>query len=120
MKVRLSHDFSFEASHRLDHLGPDHPCFPLHGHSYRVTITVSGEVDPVSGFLIDYADLRKIAHPVIRQLDHKHLNDVPGLPLTSTEHVVHWLWNRLKPILPALDEIVLRETPSTSCAYRGE
>ena len=120
MKVRLSHAFSFEASHRLDHLGPNHPCFPLHGHSYRVTITVEGEVDLVTGFLIDYAELKRIVQPIIKQLDHTHLNDVSGLSLSTTEHIVHWLWKNLKPTLPILDEIAISETPATACIYRGE
>ena len=120
MKMRLSHNFSFEASHRLDHLGPNHPCFPLHGHSYRVTIIVAGEVDPVTGFLIDYAELRRLVQPVIAKLDHTHLNDVGGLPLSTAEHISHWLWSRLKPTIPTLEEIIVRETPATGCSYRGE
>lgn len=120
MKMRLSHEFSFEASHRLDHLGPSHPCYPLHGHSYRVTIQVEGEVDPVTGFLIDYAELKRIVQPVITQLDHTHLNDVAGLSLSTTEHIAHWLWQRLKPVLPILTQIDIRETPATACIYRGE
>jgi 6-pyruvoyltetrahydropterin/6-carboxytetrahydropterin synthase len=120
MKVRLSHQFHFEASHRLSHLGPDNPCYPLHGHSYRVEIVVSGDVDERTGFLIDYADLQRIVLPIIKPLDHTHLNDVPGLTLSTTEHIVHWLWARLKPALPILEEITIRETSATACTYRGE
>jgi 6-pyruvoyltetrahydropterin/6-carboxytetrahydropterin synthase len=118
--VRLSQEFHFEASHRLSHLGPDHPCHPLHGHSYRVDIVISGEVNPTTGFLMDYAELQGIVQPVIKQLDHTHLNDVPGLPLSTTEHIADWLWKRLKPTLPMLVEITIRETPATACTYRGE
>ena len=120
MKVRLSHEFRFEASHRLDHLGSDHPCFPLHGHSYHVTITVAGEVDQATGFLIDYADLSRIVTPAIKKLDHTHLNDVEGLPRSTTEFICRWLWDRLRPVLPMLEEIVIHETPATCCPYRGE
>jgi 6-pyruvoyltetrahydropterin/6-carboxytetrahydropterin synthase len=120
VKMRLSHEFWFEASHRLDHLGPDHPCFPLHGHSYRVELIIEGTVDPKTGFLMDYADMKGIAAPVIRRLDHTHLNDITDLPLTTTEHIAHWLWQQLKPTLPALVEITIRESQATACIYRGE
>jgi 6-pyruvoyltetrahydropterin/6-carboxytetrahydropterin synthase len=120
MKVRLTKEFRFEASHRLAHLPEDHPCYRLHGHGYRVEIEVYGEVDPETGFLLDYGDLKKIVQPVIAQLDHHHLNDIDGIQTTSAEHIVFWLWQAIKPKLPLLSRIVLHETGSTSCEYRGE
>lgn len=120
MKTRLSHEFSFEASHRLDHLGSSHPCYPLHGHSYRVELVLEGEVDPATGFLMDYAEIRRLTLPVIKQLDHNHLNDVADLKYTTTEHIAAWLWARLKKVLPLLVEITVRESRFTGCTYRGE
>ena len=120
MKTRLTHEFSFEASHRLDHLGPGHPCFPLHGHSYIVELVIEGEVNPTTGFLMDYADICRAADPVIKRLDHTHLNDVADLHFTTTEHIARWLWIRLKDVLPQLIEITIRESRSTACTYRGE
>ena len=120
MIVKLTKNFSFEASHRLDHLPQDHACYNLHGHSYRVRVEVTGEVNEKTGFLLDYADLKKIIKPVIKQLDHKHLNDVAGLEITSTEHICRWLWERLKPNLPILSKITIFETDSTSCEYTGQ
>lgn len=118
--MRLSHEFLFEASHRLEHLGPDHPCYPLHGHSYRVEIIIEGAVDAKTGFLMDYADIGKAAWPVIKRLDHTHLNDVSDLPLTTTEHIAYWLWQQLKLVLPHLVEITIHESQATACTYRGE
>ena len=120
MKVRLTKEFLFEASHRLDHLPKDHPCFNLHGHSYRVEIEVSGEVNEQTGFLIDYSDIKAAAAPIIKKLDHCHLNDIPELPTTTTEHIARWLWQHLKPTLPILTRITIYETHSTSCTYEGE
>lgn len=120
MKVRLTKQFLFEASHRLDHLSPDHPCYNLHGHSYRVEVEIFGDVNEQTGFLIDYADIKKAAAPVIALLDHRHLNDIPELPTTTTEHICRWLWGRLKTSLPMLSRITIYETHSTSCTYEGE
>ena len=120
MKVRLTKGFHFEASHRLDHLSTDHPCYNLHGHSYRVVIEVAGEVNPKTGFLIDYADIKKAVLPIIDQLDHKHLNDIEDLELTSTEYICAWLWRHIKPNLPILTKITIHETGSNSCEYTGE
>jgi len=120
MKVRLSRTFSFEASHRLDHLGVEHPCYNLHGHSYRVEIEVYGEVDETTGFLIDYSEIAKIVRSIVKRLDHTHLNDVEGLPLTSTEHIGRWLWERIQPELPILSRITIYETDSSKCVFEGE
>lgn len=120
MKVTLSQQFHFDASHQLDHLPADHPCHNLHGHGYVVTVEVSGEVDPNSGFLIDYREIHQIVKPLIDQLDHRHLNDVPGLEITSTEYIARWLWERIKPKLLILIKISISETPQTKCEYRGE
>ena len=120
VKMRLSHEFWFEASHRLDHLGPDHPCYPLHGHSYRVEIIIEGAVDLQTGFVMDYSDIGKAVLPIIKRLDHTHLNDITDLKYTTTEHIAHWLWKRLKPELPTLVEITIRESQATACTYRGE
>jgi len=120
MKVKLSNTFHFEASHRLDHLGSEHPCHNLHGHSYRVEIEVSGKVDETTGFLIDYSEITKIVRPIIKRLDHTHLNDVEGLPLTSTEHIARWLWERIQPQLQILSRITIYETDSSKCVFEGE
>lgn len=120
MKVRLSKQFFFEASHRLEHLGKDHPCYNLHGHSYRVEVEVYGDVDEKTGFLIDYADIKKAAGPIIDQLDHTHLNDIKGLELTTTEFIARWLWQRIQPDLPILSKIIIYETAKTRCEYAGD
>ncbi len=120
MRVKLSKRFHFEASHRLEHLPKDHPCYNLHGHSYRVEIEVAGEVDPSTGFLIDYAEIKKAATPVIKMLDHTHLNDIDGLELTTTEYICHWLWERILPDLPQLSRITIFETDSSRCIYEGK
>jgi 6-pyruvoyltetrahydropterin/6-carboxytetrahydropterin synthase len=119
MKVKLSRQFRFEASHQLSHLTANHPCHSLHGHGYQVEIEVEGEVNPEIGFLIDYNVLKEVADPFINQLDHQHLNDVEGLGIASTEYIAAWLWKRIKPVLPILSRISIQETPYTRCDYVG-
>lgn len=117
MKVKLTKLFRFEASHCLDHLPKEHVCNHMHGHSYRVKVEVSGEVDQDTGFLIDYSDIKEIVQPIIDQLDHGHLNDIEGLEITSAEYLAAWLWDKIKPKLTQLSKITIYETDSTSCEY---
>lgn len=120
MKVRLSRMFRFEASHRLEHLGKDHECYNLHGHSYRVEVEIYGDVDETTGFLTDYSEIDRLARPIIKQLDHTHLNDVENLALSSTEFIARWLWTKIKPVLPLLSKITIYETDSSKCIFEGE
>ncbi len=115
MKVRRS--FDFDAAHRL----PRHPgkCRELHGHSYRLVVTVDRAVDPASGLAVDFSDLEAIVkRQVVDVLDHSLVNDRIENP--TAELMVVWIWNRLAGPLGGLAEIELFETRSCSVVYRGE
>ena len=71
--------FHIEAAHRLPNVPADHKCSRLHGHSFQVQIHVSGPVDPKTGWIMDFADLKTAFMPVFEALDHRYLNEVPGL-----------------------------------------
>ena len=120
MKVELRRTFDFEAAHLLPHLPPDHKCRRLHGHSFKVEIMVGGECDPTLGWLIDYAEISKIFKPIWEQLDHRYLNEIPGLENPTSEVIAAWIWQRLKPSLPILNEVQVAETCTARCVYRGE
>ena len=120
MKVELRKTFQFEAAHRLPHVPANHKCARLHGHSFRVEIAVAGECDPNMGWLMDYAELSAAFKPLLNQLDHYYLNDIPGLENATSENVARWIWERLKPALPFLSEVVVAETCQSRCVYRGE
>jgi 6-pyruvoyltetrahydropterin/6-carboxytetrahydropterin synthase len=77
-------------------------------------------VDPVTGWVMDFGDIKEACQPVVEILDHQYLNDVPGLENPTSEHLARWLWNRLKTDLPQLSRIVVHETCTTACEYRGE
>lgn len=119
MNVELRRTFQFEAAHLLPHLPEGHKCRRLHGHSFRVEIVVAGDCDPRLGWLMDYADIKAAFGPLWEQLDHRYLNEVPGLENPTSENVAVWIWDRLKPRLPLLIEVGVAETCTAQCAYRG-
>ena len=112
--------FSIEAAHRLPNLPPSHKCARLHGHSFRVQVRVSGEPDPHLGWVMDFGELKAAWRPLHRALDHRYLNDVPGLENPTSEVLARWIWERLAPALPGLSQVVVRETCTSGCVYRGE
>ena len=120
MRVRLAHDFTLEAAHALPNLPEDHKCRRVHGHTFKIEVVVEGEVDPKSGWLMDYAELERLFWPVHRALDHRMLNEVEGLENPTSENVAGWIWKKLKPDLPLLTEIVVHETDFARCSYRGD
>lgn len=120
MRVELTKTFRFEAAHRLPRVPADHKCQRMHGHSFAVDVTVEGEVDGHMGWLVDYAEIARVVEPIVMgELDHRALNDVPGLDNPTSERLCEWLWNRLAAELPLLAAITIHETCTARCTYRG-
>jgi 6-pyruvoyltetrahydropterin/6-carboxytetrahydropterin synthase len=121
MRVELSKDFQFDAAHRLPMVPPGHKCARLHGHTYRIEVSVTGEVDEQTGWVLDFGEIVAVVEPLLqRELDHRTLNEVPGLENPTSELLSVWLWRRLKPALPGLAAITIHETCASRCTYRGE
>src|SRR5437763_1940476 len=118
MKARLTKDFTFEAGQRLPNVPPGHKCAKFHGHSFKVEISVEGEVDPGTGWIYDHAIIGESAKPLMEMLDHSYLNEIEGLENPTIENMAAWLWNKLAPGCPGLCEIVIHETPTARCTYR--
>jgi 6-pyruvoyltetrahydropterin/6-carboxytetrahydropterin synthase len=118
--VEIFKEFAFEAAHRLPHVPAGHKCSRLHGHSYRVAVHVDGPVDGHLGWVRDFDDLSCAMRPVLDRLDHYYLNDIDGLDNPTSEVLARWIWDRLSPSLPGLSEVVVRETCTSGCVYRGE
>ena len=118
--MRLFKEFSFEAAHLLPNVPDGHKCARLHGHSFQVRITIDGPVGTSSGWVMDFADIKAAFRPLYDRLDHRYLNEIPGLENPTSEHIARWIWRELIPRLPALVEVEVRETCTTGCAYRGE
>ena len=119
MNVELRKTFQFEAAHKLPNVPADHKCARLHGHSFRVEVVVAGKCDPHLGWLMDYAEISDAFKPLLDQLDHYYLNEIPGLENATSENLAKWIWDRLKPRLPLLTEIIVAETCMSRCVYRG-
>lgn len=113
-------DFSFEAAHRLPNVPEGHKCARLHGHSFQVRIVVSGPVGEASGWVMDFGDIKSAFRPIRDQLDHYYLNEIEGLENPTSEHIARWIWQRLKPELPELSRIEIRETCTSGCLYTGD
>src|SRR5215813_2414613 len=120
MITEIVKEFTFEAAHRLPNVPEGHKCGRLHGHSFRCEIAVRGEVNPHTGWVMDFADLKEAFQPLWKKLDHYYLNEIAGLENPTSENIAIWIWERLKPGLPLLREIVVAETCTAKCVYRGE
>ena len=117
--MEIFKQFRFEAAHRLDHLPEGHKCRRLHGHSYLVKICVEGKINPATGFVMDFADIKAVCKPLIEQLDHSYLNDIEGLSISTAENLSIWIWQRVQPALPGLSRVEVWESPTSGCIYRG-
>lgn len=113
-------EFTIEAAHRLPHVPPGHRCGRLHGHSFRIEIHVKGAVNRESGWVMDFADIKQAFQPIHDQLDHNYLNDIDGLANPTSENLSRWIWTRLRPSLPLLNRVIVRETCTSGAIYEGE
>lgn len=113
----LRKTLTFEAAHRLPHVPEGHKCGRLHGHSFSVTLVVQGALQSPSGWVIDYADIKAVAQPIIDQLDHYYLNDIPGLENPTAEILSRWIFDRLKKSLPSLAQVIVAETCTSESRY---
>jgi 6-pyruvoyltetrahydropterin/6-carboxytetrahydropterin synthase len=80
---------------------------------------VEGPVGAGSGWVIDFADITAAMAPLHEALDHRYLNEIEGLENPTSENLALWVWQRLKPRLPALAKLVIHETCTSGCEYRG-
>ena len=101
--------FTLECAHRLPNVAAGHKCARVHGHSFRVEVHVAGPVDPTLGWVMDFADLKRAFEPLFERLDHRYLNEVPGLENPTSENLARWIWRELAPLLPKLARVVVHE-----------
>ena len=120
MHISLTKTIDFEAAHWLPTFPPGHKCRRLHGHSFKVDLVIEGEVDPAEGYLMDFGAVKRIVQPIEDQLDHHLLNDIDGLTNPTAEMLARWIYDRVKPDLPLLHCVRVRETCTTAAEYRGE
>jgi 6-pyruvoyltetrahydropterin/6-carboxytetrahydropterin synthase len=119
--MEIYKEFRFDAAHSLPNAPEDHKCRRLHGHTYTVVLYMRGDVDEKTGWLIDFGDISRVFKPIEKEyLDHHNLNETLGIDNTTSENIAIWIWKKLKPQLPLLSKVVVKETPSCGAVYSGE
>ncbi len=116
MRTRVTRSFSFEAAHQL----PWHPgkCRRLHGHNYRLEVTVEGPVDE-NGVVVDFDELAAVVgRELIDRYDHRHLNELLDNP--TAEVIAHEAWKLLESAGLRLARLRLWETPESSVELVAE
>ncbi|MFP5245114.1 MAG: 6-carboxytetrahydropterin synthase QueD [Thermoanaerobaculia bacterium] len=117
--VELVKDFRFEAAHYLPNVPEGHKCRRIHGHSFRGEVAVRGPLDPQLGWVLDFADLKRVVEPIVHELDHDLLNEIAGLENPTAELLAVWIWRRVQPQLRGLHRVTIEETCTSRCHYFG-
>ncbi|MCX7821047.1 MAG: 6-carboxytetrahydropterin synthase QueD [Brevinematales bacterium] len=117
----ISKEFKFDSAHQL--VEYNGKCENLHGHTYKLRVTLKGEVDEKSGMIIDFTILKKIVNEnIIERLDHTYLNNIVKQP--TAENIVRWIWDELYPLFKTdkyqLYELILWETEDSFVCLRDE
>lgn len=113
--------FRFESAHYLPNVPKGHKCGRLHGHSYEASVTVRGDVNQVSGWVVDFADI-STAWVVagLGVLDHNYLNEIAGLENPTSENLAMFIWGKMAPLLGGqLRAVSVSESCTSSVTYHG-
>jgi 6-pyruvoyltetrahydropterin/6-carboxytetrahydropterin synthase len=116
--AHLWHRFRFEAAHRLPNVPVGHQCGRMHGHGFEVILHVDQDLAGAD-MGVDFDRIAKHWAPLDAELDHACLNDIPGLDNPTSELLCLWIWQRLKPELPALSWVSVYETATAGCHFDG-
>jgi 6-pyruvoyltetrahydropterin/6-carboxytetrahydropterin synthase len=109
-------EFTFEAAHQIP------PFSTVHGHSFKVEVSFAGKCDPTYGWAVSLDDLCKEVDRLRAEVDHKYLNDIPGLEVPSLENIASWIWNRLAAPMPSLTRVIVTrgyQGQVEGCVYDG-
>lgn len=116
----LSKSFWFEAAHTLQRAVDTEPSRRIYGHSYRAEVTLRGEPAPDTGMIIDFGQFERALDTVRDGLDHRFLDEVPGLGPPTMENLAAWIWRRLAPAVPGLAAVMIkRDSSGETCRYIG-
>jgi 6-pyruvoyltetrahydropterin/6-carboxytetrahydropterin synthase len=118
----ISVEETFAAGHALRHYRGK--CENVHGHNYRVQVTVEGEELNSIGLLVDFGDIKKLIRAIVGRLDHQFLNDIPPFDAVnpSAENMARYFYDEITSGLrgpgPRIREVKIWETDITSATYR--
>jgi len=111
--------FAFDSAHSLPNVPEGHKCKAIHGHTYHLKVFIDGELEEKLEWVMDFTDIKEAIKPVLNRIDHKYMNDIPGLENPTCENIAKWLWKEIKSNLPKMVRIELNETPTTGVIYEG-
>ena len=98
----------------------DHKCARLHGHSFRITLRIAGDVDPEYGWIVDFGEIDEAWKPVHAAIDHRYLNEIPGLENPTSEILAHWIFDRIKLTHGRLVAVTIAETCRAACTVYAD
>jgi 6-pyruvoyltetrahydropterin/6-carboxytetrahydropterin synthase len=121
--TEIEKEFTFEAAHRLPNVPEGHKCARLHGHSFRVRVTVQAPIGAPSigdetGWIVDFAALTRAWTPLHEMLDHRYLNEVKGLENPTSELLAHFVLDRLVVEGARVVAVRVSETCTSACVVR--
>ncbi|MDW8362594.1 MAG: 6-carboxytetrahydropterin synthase QueD [Myxococcales bacterium] len=121
-RALLEKDFRLESAHSLPRVPASHKCARIHGHSFRITIRVEGDIDEATGWVVDYGDLAAAWQPLHEVLDHRYLNEVPGLENPTSENLARWILEhyRVPTDRARLVSVTVHETCQSRCTVLAE
>ena len=114
--MELTVEFNFSAAHQLAEAAGR--CRHMHGHNYKLFVTLDGPVRETDGMVMDFHEVDEIVEPVVAELDGRNLTDV--MPYPTAERIAEWLFGRLDGALAGLQSLTLYETPRYSVTVRKE
>jgi 6-pyruvoyltetrahydropterin/6-carboxytetrahydropterin synthase len=118
--MQIYKQFTFEAAHYLPSAAPGSANARIHGHSFRARVTVAGEPDADTGYIVHFDALAAAMEDARAELDHRLLNDLPGLTVPTLERLAEWLWVRLDNRVPGLASVeIARDSCGEGCVYTG-
>jgi 6-pyruvoyltetrahydropterin/6-carboxytetrahydropterin synthase len=120
VRTEISKTFPLESAHRLPHVPEGHKCARIHGHSFQVTLHVTGEVDPQLGWVVDFAEITRAWQPLHELLDHRFLNEVPGLENPTSENLARFVLENVKLNGATLSSVSVAETCLARCTVYAD
>lgn len=118
--AELAAEFTLSSARRLPRVPEGHPCGRVHGHTFGVRIVIVGPIDKHTGWVCDFHEITRVWQPIHDTLDHRLLNEVPGLENPTSERLAVWLWKALRDRLPGLQSVDVSETGGFVVTYRGQ
>ncbi|SRR5579871_4334972 len=116
----LRKQFRFEAAHTLHRTIDAESSRRIHGHSYRAEISVRGDVNPITGMVVDLGLLERALDDARDGLDHRFLDDIPDLGPATMENLSVWIWRKVSPVCTGLSRVtVYRDSSGDVCSYFG-